>query len=408
MTRLQAANVENDGALLEKQEVFIDGDENRGTARIEAARRNDEDSVTLMEKQEVNFDEGAEDLDRQQSTFSSSPTLPHQRLAQEGADEEQQSTPPRDQNRIVATAVPMLYIGQNAHGDVDQTGRWGKKVSKKEIILVVVLMMVAIIAGVVFSTRSRADNAVTISPTPFMSPTIPTRIDPPAQLDAILAVLRNNAFTNQTTYPNSAEYYADSGWMTTPQERAISWLLYENPVDFSPSSLPLMYRYALTTLYYALGGENWIISNEWLSREHICQWYGVLCNRLQTEIQQLHLGDNGLRGVLPSEINLLQGLISLILSNNHIYGEPPQLAIGSLPHLTSLFLNNNQFNGPITVDVRANGILNTIMMQSNNFSGTWPASFCPQAGQPDIFQNFGLDCDKIRRCRCCDSRFNCF
>jgi V8-like Glu-specific endopeptidase len=92
---------------------------------------------------------------------------------------------------------------------------------------------------------------------------------------------------------------------------------------------------ALTVIYEQTGGPNWLIQDNWLSDEPVCDWYGVDCrNGL---VSALNLLGNGLNGRLPNEIATLGTLEDLDVSSN------PALA-GPLPQvITTLSLKRFRY-----------------------------------------------------------------
>jgi hypothetical protein len=74
----------------------------------------------------------------------------------------------------------------------------------------------------------------------------------------------------------------------SPQYRAASWAADVAPLGLSGSDPRMISRYALSTLYFALGGDEWEIcgrdstscstSEEWLTAENECDWYAIDCN----------------------------------------------------------------------------------------------------------------------------------
>lgn len=308
--------------------------------------------------------------------------------------------------------------------DLEENGRWGV-VSKKEKYAVFGLLIAAIIAVVVTvvllignkedPTAPPSPKAAARTPAPSMAP---PEVDPELQYDAIYKILQNNTFVDTTPLDTIRESGVEdleglaSNEAQVASVRAMSWILYEDILNVPPEDSFLLPRYALALLYYQFGGENWIIpgdTSNWLSREHVCNWQGVVCNRFNTRMEELDFEGFGLTGSIPPEINLFQDINSLVLARNQLTGTPPFLAIGSLPRLTILFLNNNQLEGSLDDDLNASGILSTLMVQVNKFTGSWPRNFCPRAGQPDVFNNFGLDCGSIVcRASCCNPTKNCF
>ena len=78
-----------------------------------------------------------------------------------------------------------------------------------------------------------------------------------------------------------------------------------------------------------------------LSRQGLTQVPAYVFGR--TDIEELNLSDNKLKGALPAEIRHLQNLKILVLSNNKFTGIPAE--IGQLKNLEILDLSNNVFTG---------------------------------------------------------------
>ena len=259
--------------------------------------------------------------------------------------------------------------------DLEENGSWGV-VSKKEKYVVFGLLVAAVIAVVVAvvllignkedPTAPPSPKAAARTPAPSMAP---PEVDPEFQFDAIYKILQNNTFVDTTPLDAIREGGVEGLEGLASDEtqvalvRAMSWILYEDMLDVPPEDSFLLPRYALALLYYHFGGENWVIpgdTSNWLSREHACDWQGVVCNRFNTRVEELDFEGFGLTGSIPPEINLFQDINSLVLARNQLTGTPPFLAIGSLPRLTILFLNNNQLEGSLDDDLNANGVLSKL------------------------------------------------
>ena len=68
-------------------------------------------------------------------------------------------------------------------------------------------------------------------------------------------------------------------------------------------------RYALATLYYSTGGENWNNQTGWLVDPDVCNWYPQVVSTPPTSICAdngdvlfMSLGNNVLVGTLPVEL----------------------------------------------------------------------------------------------------------
>jgi hypothetical protein len=241
--------------------------------------------------------------------------------------------------------------------DVRETGKWGS-VSKTEVFLVVVAISLvvigAVIAVVLIAIRSNQDPPSPAGPPPTM---------PPTQLSAEmeLAQLKSAIDFGDFTFPiadalsDNVEDYV--GKMDDPTasapERAMSWIL-TNSMNNVPGDL--VTRWALASIYYSMGGENWVNKENWLSEESHCEWFGVECDRFGA-LEELILKENKLAGTIPMELSLFSDMQSLWWSTNALTGTLPGDMLGSLPRLSILYLNENKLTGTIPDSLRNNGVL---------------------------------------------------
>jgi hypothetical protein len=282
--------------------------------------------------------------------------------------------PPQQQQQRISPAPSGGRAGpkpeQNADfDDVENTGHWGSISRKDMIIIAVVLLCIiggVVAAVVVLTTRSNNSNTSPAlapkPPDPTPAPTSPPEIDPELQLPVILEAVEANVFGNASLLPNNVTLYNGLANDTSqlPIVRAMSWSLYDDPLDPAPDNPWLVLRFALATIYYAMGGEQWTNQDNWLSMAPVCDWNGIYCDRFGNIVNEIDLGQNNLIGTIPSELNMLSDLIGLTLTTNKLTGTVPWLALGSLPSLSLLFLDDNQLTGTLSADARANGVLSKL------------------------------------------------
>ena len=111
-------------------------------------------------------------------------------------------------------------------------------------------------------------------------------------------------------------------------------------------------REALVQLYGAAGGEDWGNGNNWDTSEPVDTWYGVVTNNAG-RVTELTLGNNGLAGELPDELENLYCLENLDVSDNSdLEGKLP-LGLMDLSKLTTLHINGTDLCPPEETDFLA-------------------------------------------------------
>ena len=129
-------------------------------------------------------------------------------------------------------------------------------------------------------------------------------------------------------------------------------------------------REALVALYESAGGDDWVNRANWLSDEPMAEWYGIQIGD-DGRVVIIALGNNGLEGSIPPEIEELTALEELSMGYNELSGSlPPELA--TLTNLATLGLFNNQFSGAIPVGLASLPNLIYLNLASNNLSGAIP------------------------------------
>ena len=144
-----------------------------------------------------------------------------------------------------------------------------------------------------------------------------------------------------------------------------------------PSTTPLVScslseedRGVLVALYHATGGPRWRHNEHWLGDRPIEEWYGITTDA-HGRVTMLTLQENGLRGVIPSELGSLGKLRTLWLYGNELSGGiPPEL--GNLGDLVRISLHDNQLTGDIPAELGLLSNLERLFLSRNRLTGRIP------------------------------------
>jgi len=147
----------------------------------------------------------------------------------------------------------------------------------------------------------------------------------------------------------------------TPQSRALQWLVYRDQTlptyDINEDDKNnmgwidrLYQRYAVMVLYYACSGEDWLaLITPWdeLTDVGECEYFGMSCldgsqddnsndeDEVNGVLVKIDLSYQRLAGTLPDELALLTSLTSMVLSENFLEAEIPEVVLRSLTDLST-------------------------------------------------------------------------
>jgi len=171
---------------------------------------------------------------------------------------------------------------------------------------------------------------------------------------------------------------------STTQHKAFSWLVYDDSYQtgqsWRMSNKELVERYALAVVYFEGLGRTWNRQLNFLEPVSVCEWNnglssqdenaeGIYCS--EETVTYIQLVENGLKGQLPKEINLLTNLNHLNLDGNMIYGTIPSLS--KLTSLQVLWMSSNEMTGPLPKDLPTS--LANLDLEDNSFLGTIPVEW---------------------------------
>ncbi|SDC97245.1 leucine-rich repeat domain-containing protein [Williamwhitmania taraxaci] len=127
---------------------------------------------------------------------------------------------------------------------------------------------------------------------------------------------------------------------------------------------------ALKIFFNATNGTGWKRSNGWNTEKPVAEWYGV--SVMGGRVAGLNLTYNQLSGAIPSEIGILDGLITINLGNNQLTGSIPT-SIENLIRLKGLYLWDNQLTGEIPSELCTLYQLVAFNASRNKLTGNIPS-----------------------------------
>jgi hypothetical protein len=244
------------------------------------------------------------------------------------------------------------------------------------IIVVVLITIIAIVSGgsspaPISSSNGGADTDTGPS---HQAPIAidPTTLDPEvtSALMATLVSLYDRHGLNTSVFDD--DY--------SPQKKAFYWMATDDNLD-NLDHTQKSQRFALATFYYATNAvptpyterpQPWVSAHLWLSKAHVCEWKGILCNT-QLHVQAIDLERNNLCGSIPLEITILAGhLVELDLTSNLIYMEGQLFdAFKTLEFMETLLMDDNFLAGEAGLPYQFQNLKNLekLRLSYNLFAG---------------------------------------
>lgn len=164
----------------------------------------------------------------------------------------------------------------------------------------------------------------------------------------------------------------------SPQHKSMCWMIHDDPRKMDPrgNHARFLERYALVNLYTNTKGPGWSRSDHWLSKEDICNWYGIKCTRsllsLKPRVTSVDLSFNKVTGIIPAEIGYLTEVTEFDLNGNSLQGVLPQLMFKKMSKLKKLNLHMNDLFGSIPKEIGLLKNLKELTLFGNFFFGRVP------------------------------------
>ena len=181
------------------------------------------------------------------------------------------------------------------------------------------------------------------------------------------------------------EYLTDK---STSAYHALRWLSETDPAKLEPDDNEILARFSLASFYYATHPKeaadhssgkvkniisNWKRDDNWMTKESVCNWYGVDCEvmggRNHKEVVHFNLTKNEIRGTIPYELRSLSTMVVLDLSQNELSGTVP-LPLYRMFQITYFILHHNKLEGTIPKEIGYLEGAYEILLNDNNFSGS--------------------------------------
>lgn len=271
---------------------------------------------------------------------------------------------------VEATQVKHLEIGEDGMDDMTRIAYM--KLKRRNRMCGCLLLIVAIAVGlgvglgVSFNDTSAAMPTASPTPAPTLTP---------------YGSLR------QLVSPYSSDDDLDDE--TSPQAKAIDWLLNKDPAQLLPlqegfAEWTLLERYAMAVLFFSTDGPKWDENLDFMSESSVCDWprrnstestsnvNRIKCNE-DGHIYDLRIHFNSLNGTIPAELSALSLLELMSFSANSLHGTIPS-QFGALSSLWLLQIDMNFMTGSIPEKVAALPKLSTLNLFMNSMSGTLPPS----------------------------------
>jgi hypothetical protein len=237
---------------------------------------------------------------------------------------------------------------------------------KVQLGIFVIIVLIGGGIGLTLGLRNSDDEGIDVAPTTAAPSSVPSAA--PSAAPSAFAIER----FRQDILPEFSQVAIQDS--TSPQSKALNWLANNTELD-TYENFQRLQRFALATLHYATGGENWMVSDlytsNWLSNDDECLWVDSAC--IAGQYRGLGFDNSNLVGTLPDELSILTSLVFLFLDSNALSGPIPS-AVGLLTKLRDLRLYQNNLTSTIPENIGLATSLEGLYLHSNTLSGSIPST----------------------------------
>lgn len=181
----------------------------------------------------------------------------------------------------------------------------------------------------------------------------------------------------------------------SPQHKSMCFMIHDDPRKPDPrgNKAKFLERYALVNLYMNTKGPGWSRSDNWLSKESECDWFGVKCARgmiiTKPRVTKIDLSFNKVNGIIPAEVGYLTEVTTLDLNGNSLQGVLPTLMFQKMKKLKRLNLHMNDLFGGIPTQIGLLKNLKELTLFGNFFFGRVPTeiAYLKKLENLDLYAN---------------------
>ena len=160
--------------------------------------------------------------------------------------------------------------------------------------------------------------------------------------------------------------------ITSPQAKAMDFLLFDDDLRLGMNSVQLVQRYILMTFYFETGMDK-TVNSKWATGVSECEWNYIRCTDNNT-VRSIEVSALSLTGTLLPELQELTDMSLLDISSNNglSHDDFPHL-LYNLTNLRYLYAEGNFWRGQLGSEIGQLSDLVHLSLGNNNLEGSLPA-----------------------------------